>query len=153
MPSSRAVLFAIAGLGLASCGGGDGRSSGPAPSSAQSREDRSFAACLERSGAQLVRSRAEVGFLRGTSTESEGDSAVVNGLVAAGRGVVELEWMSMDRSQRWRVYSRSYETETASPDYEGIWQRVVAADLAVIAVKRSGSPASFAAARRCIGTA
>ena len=149
MPSLGAALLAV-GLGLASCGGDGG---GSTATGAQLREDRSFAACLERAGARLVPSRDEVGFLRGTSTEGEGNPAVTNGLVAAGRGVIELEWVPVDPSQRWRAYSRSYEKQTDSPDYEGIWQRIVEAapDVAVVAVKRTGSPASFTAARRCVG--
>ena len=149
-----ALLATGAAVGLAACGADGGSSSAP-DSSERSREDRSFAACLKRSGARLVRARADVAFLRGTSTESDGELAVTNGIVAGGRGAVEVEWMTRNGSARWRVYSRSHETETASPDYEGIWKRVVDAspDVAVIAVKRTGSRASFTAARRCIGTA
>ena len=147
-----ALLATAVAVGLASCGEDGGA---PAASSERSREDLSFAACLKRSGARLVQTRADVAFLRGTSTESEGDLAVINGAVAAGRGAVEVEWMPLNRSARWRVYSRSHESETDSPDYEGIWQRTLDAspDVAVIAVKRTGSRESFTAARGCIGAA
>lgn len=96
--------------------------------------------------------RAELRFVQGTSTEGDGGSAITNGVVSAGRGVIEIEWMTVSES-RWRIYSRSHETQTNSPDYEGIWQRVLrnAPDLAVLAVKRTGTRASFTAARRCFG--
>lgn len=63
--------------------------------------------------------------------------------------------MTVSDGSRWRVYSRSYEPDPRSPDYEGTWQRVLLAspDLPVLAVKRKGSRASFTAARRCIGSA
>ncbi len=148
-------MTVVAAFGSTACAA-DSESSRAAAASAnatsmRAKADRVFAACLKRAGARAVRSRDDLRFLRGTSTEDEGDSAITNGLVSAGRGVVELEWMTVDE-RRWRVFSRSYEEETDSPNYEGIWQRVVrdSPDVAVLAVKRTGSPASFTAARRCI---
>jgi len=148
----------VVAMGLTACADEDGGSrAAAAPTSGGSARanDRALEKCLTRAGARAVKSRADLRFLKGTSTEGDRASTITNGVVSSGPGGTDVEWMTVSDGSRWRVYSRSYEPDPSSPDYEGMWQRVLRAspDLPVLAVKRTGSRASFTAARRCIGSA
>lgn len=152
------LALVVVAMGLTACAEEDGGSrAAAAPSSRRSAhaKDRALERCLTRAGARAVDSRADLRFLKGTSTEGDGASAITNGVVSSGPGGTDIEWMTVSDGSRWRVYSRSHEPDPGSPDYEGMWQRVLRAspDLPVLAVKRTGSRASFTAARRCIGSA